>query len=299
MGSNIPASDPAGSHAAPQPSLSSNSDLLSPAATPPAEGRAQSLGQCFQTQCRVIHALLMREILTRYGRENIGFLWLFIDPMIFTALISSMWAVVRARQFENISIWAFAVTGYSTVHLWRSMPNRCLAAIEPNRSLLYHHSVKIFDFYAARILLEAAGGTIAFVFIAAIFTMFGLMQLPFDPLQVALAWLLMAWFGAGLALVIGPLAEVSTMVEKIWTPISYISFMVSGALFFVDMLPPKAQQAILWVPMVSGVEYLREGYFGPVIRYHYDLGYLIQWNLALSLIGLWQVRLMKRRITLS
>jgi capsular polysaccharide transport system permease protein len=299
MESSITPAGFAGSHAAPQPFLSSNSDLLSPAATPPAEGLAQSLRECFQTQCRVIHALLMREILTRYGRKNIGFLWLFIDPMIFTAIISFIWAVVHAKQFTNISTWAFAVTGYSTAILWRSMANRCLAAVEPNRSLLYHHSVKIFDFYAARIILEAAGATMAFVFIASLFTLFGLMKLPYDPLQVAYGWLLLLWFGAGLALVVGPLTEVSTFAEKIWTPISYLSFMFSGALFFVDMLPPKAQQVILWVPVVSGIEYLREGYFGPVIRFHYDLGYLIMWNLTLSLVGLWQVRLMKRRITFN
>lgn len=31
----------------------------------------------FQIQLRVVGALLMREILTRYGRHNIGFLWVF------------------------------------------------------------------------------------------------------------------------------------------------------------------------------------------------------------------------------
>jgi ABC-type polysaccharide/polyol phosphate export permease len=32
----------------------------------------------------VLGALLIRELLTRYGRHNIGFLWLFVEPMIFT-----------------------------------------------------------------------------------------------------------------------------------------------------------------------------------------------------------------------
>ena len=31
---------------------------------------------------RVIGALLLRELLTRYGRNNIGFLWLFVEPRV-------------------------------------------------------------------------------------------------------------------------------------------------------------------------------------------------------------------------
>ena len=33
-------------------------------------------------QRRVLHALLMREIITRFGRENLGVLWLVAEPML-------------------------------------------------------------------------------------------------------------------------------------------------------------------------------------------------------------------------
>jgi ABC-type polysaccharide/polyol phosphate export permease len=259
------------------------------------EAPSASLFSPLRTQLRVIGALLMREILTRYGRKNIGFLWLFIDPMLFTATIALMWSVIRSSHFDNISVVAFAVTGYSTVLLWRNMANRCLAAVEPNRSLLYHHSVKIIDFYAARILLEAVGATVAFVFLAALFSLFGFMSAPYDPLQVAIGWFMLTWFGAALALVIGPLNELTSLTAKIWTPISFGLFFMSGALFLVDMLPPEAQRIMMWVPMVSGVEYLREGYFGPVLHFHYDMSYMAACNLGLTLVGLWQIRLLGRR----
>jgi ABC-type polysaccharide/polyol phosphate export permease len=34
-------------------------------------------------QNRVWGALFLREIQTRYGRRNIGFAWLFLEPLIF------------------------------------------------------------------------------------------------------------------------------------------------------------------------------------------------------------------------
>src|SRR5512136_516731 len=110
----------------------------------------------FRIQLRVIGALLMREILTRYGRHNIGFLWLFVEPMLFTLGVTALWTLAKAHQVSRIPIVAFAITGYSSVLLWRNMPGRCVSAIEPNLALLYHRNVKIIDVFAARLILEAA-----------------------------------------------------------------------------------------------------------------------------------------------
>ena len=46
-------------------------------------------------QRRVLGALLLRELLTRYGRNNIGFLWLFVEPMLFTLIITLFWTATR------------------------------------------------------------------------------------------------------------------------------------------------------------------------------------------------------------
>ena len=80
-------------------------------------------------QGRVVAALLMREILTRYGRHNIGFLWLFVEPMLFTVFVTALWSATKAIHQSSMPIVAFAVTGYSSVLLWRNMPARCVSAI--------------------------------------------------------------------------------------------------------------------------------------------------------------------------
>ncbi len=90
----------------------------------------------------MIGALLMREILTRYGRHNIGFLWLFVEPMLFTLGVTALWTATRAVHGSDLPIVAFAITGYSSVLLWRNMPFRCIGAIEPNLSLMYHRNVR-------------------------------------------------------------------------------------------------------------------------------------------------------------
>jgi ABC-type polysaccharide/polyol phosphate export permease len=248
---------------------------------------------------RVIGALLLREILTRYGRHNIGFLWLFIEPMLFTAGVTALWTLTRSAHGSNLPIVAFAVTGYSSVLLWRNMPSRCINALAPNSALLYHRNVKIIDIYAARLLLEMSGATIAFLVLSLLLIAVGFMAPPVDISKVMLGWLLLAWFGSSFALVLGTLSEKSEFVDKVWHPLSYITFPLSGAAFMVDWLPVKAQQFILLVPMVHGVEILRSGYFGGTVRAHYDLGYLVSVCLCLTLLGLLLERAVSRVLVLE
>lgn len=255
-----------------------------------------SLLQAWAVQRRVIGALLMREILTRYGRHNIGFLWLFVEPMMFTLGVTALWSLANANHGSSLPIVAFAVTGYSSVLLWRNMPARLIGSVGPNLALMYHRNVKVMDIFAARLLLEAAGATMSFVALALLFTAIGWMDLPEDPIKVIVGWLMLAWFGMSLAVLLGSLSEESDLVEKIWHPMSYITFPLSGAAFLVNALPDQAREVVLWLPMVHGVELLREGYFGSAITAHYDIAYMGFVNASLTLAGLAKMRVVGRKV---
>src|ERR1700688_4717250 len=93
-------------------------------------------------QWRVLHALMMRELITRFGRENLGVLWLVGEPMIFTLGVATLWSAAGlAHAGAGIPIVAFAVTGYSSVLMWRNAATHCSAGIEANKPLLFHRSV--------------------------------------------------------------------------------------------------------------------------------------------------------------
>jgi ABC-type polysaccharide/polyol phosphate export permease len=255
-----------------------------------------TLRNSWRIQRRVIHALLMREILTRFGRHNIGFLWLFVEPMIFTLGVTLAWTLLRTTHASGLPIVAFAVTGYSSVLLWRNMPARCIGAIVPNLALTYHRNVKVIDIFLARLLLEAAGATISFSILSVLFCMVGWMLPPENILKVIGAWLLLMWFGFSLALFLGALSERSELVDKIWHPAAYLLFPMSGAAFLVDSLPTAVQKFVLLFPMVHGVEMLREGYFGSSVRAHYDVSYMTLCCVILTLFGLTQERIISRSV---
>jgi capsular polysaccharide transport system permease protein len=260
-----------------------------------------SFSQSLKTQFRVIGALLMREILTRFGRHNIGFLWLFAEPALFTVGVTAIWMLTKMLHSSALPVAAFAITGYSSLLLWRNTVGRSLNAIEPNRSLLFHRQVRVFDLFYARILLEVSGATMSFFVLSIVFSTFdfGGMTWPADPLKISIAWFLLAWFAGALALFMGALAHMTELIERIWHVVAYLILPFSGVFYMVDWLPRSVQKIVLFVPIVHGVEMLRDGYFGEAVKTHYEVFYLATCSLVLSLFGLVVLKLVSRRVELS
>jgi capsular polysaccharide transport system permease protein len=245
-----------------------------------------SLLRAFALQRRVIGALLLREVITRYGRHNIGFVWLFVEPMLFTLGVTALWTVLKATHGSSLSIAAFALTGYSSILLWRNCSSRVVHAIAVNHSLLYHRNVRALDVFMARVILEVCGATTSLIVLTVVFSLVGLMNPPVDLLTVIGGWALLAWFAVALSLVVGAASERSELVDRVWHILTYLMFPLSGAGFMVDWLPRVARDLIYWVPMVHGTEMVRHGFFGTVVRTYEDPIYFAAVNVVLSLFGL-------------
>jgi capsular polysaccharide transport system permease protein len=250
----------------------------------------------FALQRRVIGALLLREVITRYGRHNLGFVWLFVEPMLFTLGIAVLWTALKATHGSTLSIAAFALTGYSSILLWRNCSNRIVNAIAVNHSLLYHRNVRALDVFMARLLLEISGATMSLIVLTIVFSAVGLMRLPEDLWTVMVGWALLAWFAVALSLVVGAASERSELVDRVWHILTYLMFPLSGAGFMVEWLPKVAREAVYWVPMVHGTEMIRHGFFGNAVRTHEDPLFLIIVNAVMTLFGLALVLDVGRRV---
>ena len=254
------------------------------------------LARSLAIQMRVIHALFLREVITRFGRHGLGVLWLILEPMMFTLGVAGLWYFAQLHTVSNIPIIAFAITGYSSILLWRNVSSRCVKAIEPNLSLMYHRNVKVLDIFVARFLLEFVGASASITVLTLFFASIGVMQWPHDILLVLQGWLLLAWFALALGLIVGALSERSEFIERIWHVMTYLLFPLSGAGYMVDWLPKAAQELVLWLPMVHGVEMIRHGYFGSVIPTHENPAYFATANLVMTLVGLALTREAGRRV---
>jgi ABC-2 type transport system permease protein/capsular polysaccharide transport system permease protein len=213
--------------------------------------------------------------------------------MIFTLGVTALWTAAKSFHGSDLPIVAFAITGYSTVLLWRNMPSRCILAITFNSAIMYHRQVKVIDIYLSRILLEAIGASMSFFILSSFFIFIEWMEPPEDLLLLLYGWIVIALFGASLAIFLASLSERYEWVERLWHPMSYLVFPLSGAAFLVSSLPTSAQNFVLYIPMVHGTEMIREGYFGTKVDTIYDPVYLLASTLIMMCLGL----ALSRRVT--
>ena len=69
-----------------------------------------SFHRSLRIQLRVLGALFMREVITRYGRANLGVGWLFFEPILFTLAVTALWAGFRMGRVSAVPIVASCAT---------------------------------------------------------------------------------------------------------------------------------------------------------------------------------------------
>ena len=244
---------------------------------------------------RVIWALLMRELATRYGRENAGFLWLILEPLVFAGAVTLMWSLIRG-QFENgLPVGAFTVTSYMTVILWRHMLGHGANAVTANSTLLYHRHITILHLFISRLLLEFISVTFASFTIYLVMAAIGQMDPPKNLPILYLGWFLTGWLSFGLALIMGSLATLFDFVERVIQVITYIMMPLSASFYMLAWIPGQFRKIALLNPYVSATEMVHSGYFGEFIKAYYDLPYACACAMVLTLIGVFLARYVRDR----
>lgn len=253
----------------------------------------------WRIQARVVGALMIREILTRFGRENIGFLWIMVEPLLFAGLVGILWRYMKGPEEHGVSIVAFVATGYIPITLFRHAVARVLRVFSVNSSLMYHRQIKVLDFILVRFLIEMIGASMAAVFIGVLLGFLGEFPVPFDVGAMLLGWVLYCFFVFAMCLVLAPLSELSEVLEKFIPVTTYIMLPFSGCFNMVSWLAPAAQKALYYSPFVHCMELIRYGVFGPQIDARWDVRVPIAASVGLLLVGLALCRRIRHHLVIE
>ena len=247
-------------------------------------------------QCRVIGALIIRELHTRFGQHYYGYVWLFFEPLLLGSAIGliHLWRD-KPTAFGPFEFYAI---GYIMYFIFRGVVNRASAAIPGNLALLYHKTITLPDLFFARHIIETVSclGVLVFMLFA-LFAING--DFPENPTKVVLAMLLMALLSQGIALMVAAMTEAVEGIERGVHAVTYLILPVCGMFFLVEWLPFWLQELALYVPTVHIFELLRDGQFGSRFRAVYDLTYVVSWIMVTHLIGLAALRITRQRIGLE
>ena len=248
-------------------------------------------------QGRVIWALTMREVITRFGREGLGAFWLLAEPAMF--VVGVMTILSHLEHNAKFSIAEYLAVSYPTLLFWRNGTSRVTKALEINRALLHHQPIRPIDIIYSRILLEFSGGAGAFIFLYFTFVQLGICRWPADWLTMAIGYIIVIWFSFAFVLIMAALAELSDTIERVSHIILYLMLPFSGVFVPLYAIPASFREPLLRFPLVDAVEYFHHGYYGARLPTYYHLNYTVFTILAITLFAYALTNIAIRRVHLQ
>ncbi|MFD1952420.1 ABC transporter permease [Sphingomonas arantia] len=255
-----------------------------------------SLWAGLAVQIRVIGALILREMHTRYGRDNIGYLWMIAEPLMLGSVIALLHSGSPAH--DGVSAVAFTVVGYCIFIMFRGIVNRSEGAFESNVPLLYHHQVTMFDVTIARAILEGAGTFLSFLVLLIIVISLGYVGFPVRPLYLIMAIGYMLWISTALSLMIVAGTYENTALEKLVHPFTYFTIPISASFYQMAWLPKYYRDILGWIPLPHIFEMARYGMFPGMNLEYVDMTYLTGFCMVTTLLGLLLMNTSRERIHL-
>lgn len=254
-----------------------------------------SLLECARIQVRVVGALVLRELQSRYGKRDLSLLWVFLEPLVLS-LVIGLFHSLAGRHHGMRRVFEFYAMGYLLFFMLRSVINRGSAAVVHNLPLLAHRRITLIDVFLARHIIEFLTiGMVMLLFQSALIVSGA--DWPVSPMQMLMALVLMLLLVQGLAFLVGAFAALFPSLERMMHVFTYLILPVSGAFWMIDQLPQWARDIVIWVPTVHIFEFMREGQFGDMYRYVYDLTYVWLWIIGLTFLGLTALRALRRHLS--
>ncbi|EUB96516.1 ABC-2 type transporter [Rhizobium sp. CF080] len=250
--------------------------------TQPVRGHLFYLG----SHVRVVAALLIREMSTRFGSKPGGYVWAFVDPAAHILFLSVIFMAISHTPALGTSFLLFFATGYIGFQFYQAMAGYLNGALSANRALLSYPNVAPIDTIFSRYILQLGTTTVVAVFV------FSAINLSLKtPLNIHWPFILEAALAASLLALGSALANnvlflKYPLYEKVFGIVTRPLFMVSGVFFLPDSLPHPARDVILLNPLVHVVMLFRKGFYPEYRAAGFDAGFLYSVALPLLLAGL-------------
>ncbi|HEX3885215.1 MAG TPA: ABC transporter permease [Stellaceae bacterium] len=249
-------------------------------------------------QCRVLHALIIRETRTRFGEARLGYGWALIEPILHITVLWVMFSLLMHGQPPiGRSFFVFYFTGLLPYHIFVHTSGNMIHAIPNNGSLLQLPLVTKFDVVLARGILEFVTDLMVALILLIGFCALGFAGAPDDVWNACLALGAVAALGCGAGFVNAVIAQRVRSWDKIWTQATRVLYFASGIFYAPAMMPDWVRQILVWNPVLQAIDWFRSGCFAFYHPHWLDRTYLSGIAITALLAGFGIERALRRRIS--
>ena len=232
------------------------------------------------------HALLMRELQTRFGSYRLGYLWAPLEVILQMAIMMIIFGAIMKRVLPGMDYMLFLVAGFTPFFMMQKIANRSLGAVSANAGLLMYRAVRHIDVIIARSFLELVIYFITFVILLCGLAFFGVGFSVAHLDMVLLCWVMMFFFAFGLAMILMIVGHYGGELSKIISVIFTVLYFASGVIYSVHMVPEPYLSYLMYNPFIHNLEMIRHSLSPTYPIYHVDMWYFVKWMMCVNFLGL-------------
>lgn len=234
-----------------------------------------------------IRALILRELQTRFGQYRLGYLWVFLEPLLTIGIMVLVFGTVMQKTLPGMSYEVFLLNGIIPFFMFRTGVTLGISATESNKGLFSYRPVKPIDALLARNILEFLLKFTAYITFTAILVWFGF-EISFQAIpQLITYWALLFIFMFAFSLVFLVIVDFSKEIGKFLSILFLVIYLISGILYSIHIIPPQYQVYLLYNPLIHIFELMRHAVAPNYLLVSgISLSYFILWLIGTLFIGL-------------
>lgn len=249
-------------------------------------------------QSRVIVALMLRNIRTRFFAHGLGYIISVAWPLVHILFLVGLNAFFDRAPPLGDSMVLFVTVGLLPFITFHYMSRFIMTSVLHTRSLLAFPAVKIVDILLAGAILELLSSCLMVIILGLILTAFGIDVMPQDPIEAASALGAAMLLGFGYGIVFGLAVMANPHFGTVYGLSVIFWYLTSGIFFLPESMPEGLRYYLAFNPVLQTTEWMRAAYYlgyGSLL----DKSYTLFVALATLFVGFVMERLFRGRFLIE
>lgn len=243
-----------------------------------------------------MHAVILRDIRSRYFDHGLGFLIVPLFPVAHMAMLLIIYKVLDRQAVFGDDLILFFATGLIPVLMFNYVSRFMSVSLMANKGMLAFPAVKLLDIVLARSALELVGVVLSILFVICILMFFGSSPVPRSTADVMIVLALVAILSIGVGIVVSVISVIWPFFAMFYALFTAVIYLSSGAPIYLNAFPEAVVYYCSFNPAFHAVQWMRTAYYLGYPAYSLSKTYLAAWAFSSLAVGLLMERLLRRYI---
>lgn len=248
--------------------------------------RPTGLGSALMHRRNVVFGLIFREMQTRFGRSQFGYLWAIMEPIGHLATLGSVFSFFNTSPPPiGSNLFLYYITGLLPFLMFSHLAHELMHSRGAAGSIMQLPMVRTLDVLSARGILIFATEMTVMIIIFGSFGIFLGQGWPDDLLTLATAVLSLGLLAVGVGFCNCAIVEFWKSWDTIFSAIIRLLYFGSGIYYSPISMPDQIRAILVWNPILQGIEWFRAGFYRGYEPSWLEPGYLLACTAVLLLLG--------------